>query len=172
MKPTLFLSLLLMGAPICSFLAWGDSESGPKTPLDLPSGGHGFDEDSEDLPESIHFFGSIYEGTGFFFLVDKSGSMNGTKMDQLKAELTSVIGSLSSGSYFGMVSDKRLPAWVAEFDCTTWAQFSLKYILAHPAVTCVLTETTNPAHMEENIQAGFGRLPDEATKRRMREAVA
>ncbi|MCZ6918466.1 MAG: aldo/keto reductase [Gemmatimonadetes bacterium] len=77
-----------------------------------------------------------------------------------------------NGSYFGMVSDKRLPAWAAEFDCTTWAQFSLKYILAHPAVTCVLTETTNPAHMEENIQAGFGRLPDEATKRRMREAVA
>ena len=70
-----------------------------------------------------------------------------------------------------MVEGKELPAWAAEFDCETWAQFSLKYVLANPAVTCVLTETTNPAHMEENIQAGFGRLPDEATKRRIRELI-
>ena len=76
-----------------------------------------------------------------------------------------------NGSYFGMVAGKELPAWAAEFDCETWAQFSLKYVLANPAVTCVLTETTNPEHMEENIQAGFGRLPDEATKRRMRELL-
>ena len=76
-----------------------------------------------------------------------------------------------NGSYFSMVAGKELPAWAAEFDCETWAQFSVKYVLANPAVTCVLTETTNPEHMEENIQAGFGRLPDEATKRRMRELV-
>ena len=76
-----------------------------------------------------------------------------------------------NGSYFGRVSGRTLPAWAAEFDCATWAQFSLKYILAHPAVTCVLTETTNPEHMADNVGAGFGRLPDEATKRRMRELV-
>ncbi len=77
-----------------------------------------------------------------------------------------------NGTYFGQVAGRELPEWTAEFDCATWAQFSLKYILAQPAVTCVLTETTNPEHMEENIQAGFGRLPDEATQRRMRELVA
>ena len=77
----------------------------------------------------------------------------------------------TNGTYFGLVEGKELPAWAAEFDCETWAQFSLKYVLANPAVTCVLTETTNPEHMEENIQAGFGRLPDEATKRRMRELI-
>ncbi|WP_419167700.1 aldo/keto reductase [Candidatus Palauibacter sp.] len=76
-----------------------------------------------------------------------------------------------NGSYFGRVSGRELPEWAAEFDCTSWAQFSLKYILAHPAVTCALTETTNPDHMAENIGAAFGRLPDEATKRRMRELV-
>ena len=76
-----------------------------------------------------------------------------------------------NGSYFGRVSGRTLPDWAAEFDCATWAQFSLKYILAHPAVTCALTETTNPEHMADNIGAGFGRLPDEATKRRMRELV-
>ena len=76
-----------------------------------------------------------------------------------------------NGSYFGHVSGRELPEWASEFDCESWAQFSLKYILAHPAVTCALTETTNPEHMEDNIGAACGRLPDEATKRRMRELV-
>ncbi|HIA73373.1 MAG TPA: aldo/keto reductase [Gemmatimonadetes bacterium] len=77
-----------------------------------------------------------------------------------------------NGMYFGQVSDRELPPWTADFDCVSWAQFSLKYILAHPAVTCVLTETTNPEHMEENIQAGFGRVPDLTTKQRMREVFS
>lgn len=76
-----------------------------------------------------------------------------------------------NGSFFQRVSGRELPEWAADFDCATWAQFSLKYILAHPTVTCVLTETTNPEHMEENIQAAFGRLPDESTKLRMREVA-
>jgi diketogulonate reductase-like aldo/keto reductase len=76
-----------------------------------------------------------------------------------------------NGSFFRMVAGKQLPAWAADFDCETWAQFSLKYVIANRAVTCVLAETTNPEHMEENIRAGFGRLPDEAIKRRMRELV-
>ena len=76
-----------------------------------------------------------------------------------------------NGTYFGRVSGRDLPEWASEFDCESWAQFSLKYILAHPAVTCALTETTNPDHMAENIESAFGRLPDEATKRRMRELV-
>ncbi len=76
-----------------------------------------------------------------------------------------------NGSYFGRVNEHPLPDWAAEFDCASWAQFSLKYILAHPSVTCVLTETTNPAHMDENIGAAFGRTPDDASKQRMRELV-
>ena len=76
-----------------------------------------------------------------------------------------------NGTYFGRVGGHELPEWAAEFDCVAWSQFSIKYALAHPAVTCVLTETTNPEHMDENIQAAFGRLPDEATKRRMSELV-
>ena len=76
-----------------------------------------------------------------------------------------------NGSWFQRVGGRQLPEWVGEFDCGSWAQFSVKYILSNPAVTCVLTETTNPEHMEENILAGFGRLPDEAIRRRMRELV-
>ncbi len=73
-----------------------------------------------------------------------------------------------NGSYFDRLEGHPLPEWAAEFDCTSWAQFSLKYILAHPTITCVLTETSNPLHMEENAQAAFGRLPDAAARARMR----
>ena len=74
-----------------------------------------------------------------------------------------------NGNYFSMVSGHELPEWAAEFDCDSWAQFSLKFILAHPAVNCVLTETANPKHAVDNIGAGFGRLPDESTRQRMLE---
>jgi diketogulonate reductase-like aldo/keto reductase len=76
-----------------------------------------------------------------------------------------------NGSWFQRVEGRQLPEWVGEFDCESWAQFSVKYILSNPAVTCVLTETTNPEHMAENILAGVGQLPDEVTRRRMRELV-
>jgi diketogulonate reductase-like aldo/keto reductase len=76
-----------------------------------------------------------------------------------------------NGAFFQRVDGRALPEWAADFDCATWAQFSLKYILSHPVVTCVLTETTNPQHMDENIRAAFGRFPDEPTRRRMREQL-
>lgn len=72
-----------------------------------------------------------------------------------------------NGKFFSRVRGHELPAWAAEFDCDSWAQFSLKFILSHPAVTCVLTETANPEHALDNIGAGFGRLPDEKTRQRM-----
>jgi len=76
-----------------------------------------------------------------------------------------------NGAYFRRVRDVTLPEWAIEFDCMSWAQFSLKYILANPVVTCALTETTNPQHLEENVGAALGRLPDDATRRRMRELL-
>jgi len=72
-----------------------------------------------------------------------------------------------NGEFFSRVRGHELPAWAAEFDCKSWAQFSLKFILSNPAVTCVLTETVNPKHALDNIGAGFGRLPDEKTRQRM-----
>ncbi len=80
-----------------------------------------------------------------------------------------VNGPFMNGEFFAHVDGHELPDWSAEFDCESWAQFSLKYILAHPAVTCVLTETTKAHHMEDNVRAGFGRLPDDATRQRMRD---
>jgi diketogulonate reductase-like aldo/keto reductase len=73
-----------------------------------------------------------------------------------------------NGDYFQRLGDTPLPEWAAEFDCESWAQFSLKYILPHPAVTCVLTETSSAAHMSENCLAAFGRMPDDAERERMK----
>jgi diketogulonate reductase-like aldo/keto reductase len=77
-----------------------------------------------------------------------------------------------NGSYFQRTAGRPLPAWAAEFDCETWAQFSIKYILANPAVTCVLAETTDTEHMIDNVGGGLGRLPDEDLRRRMRQIAA
>ena len=65
------------------------------------------------------------------------------------------------------MSARALPPWTAEFDCGNWAQFFLKWILAHPAVTAAIPATTQPGHMDENMGAGLGRLPDQPRRRRM-----
>ena len=77
-----------------------------------------------------------------------------------------------NGAYFDRLEGKPLPEWTRDFGCETWAQFSLKYILANPSLTCVLTETTNPEHMEENLLTATGPLPNDAQRRRMREFIA
>lgn len=68
---------------------------------------------------------------------------------------------------FDKVEGKPLPEWAAEFDCTSWAQFFLKWVLGHPAVTCPIPATSNPEHLADNMSAGTGRLPDEAMRKRM-----
>ena len=76
-----------------------------------------------------------------------------------------------NGQYFQVVKGRQLPAWATEFDCTSWAQFSIKYVLSHPAVTTVLTETANPKHVRDNLGGGVGRLPDEKTRAKMRDLI-
>jgi aryl-alcohol dehydrogenase-like predicted oxidoreductase len=75
------------------------------------------------------------------------------------------------GRLFKRVGTTPLPEWAAEFDAKTWPQFFLKYVLSHPAVILARTGTTNPAHMLDNIGGGIGRLPDEATRKRMAQLV-
>lgn len=75
---------------------------------------------------------------------------------------------LGQGSLLRRVSSKPLPEWVAEFDCASWAQLLLKYVLAEPTVTCVIPATRNPEHMSDNLAAGFGRLPDAEQRHRIR----
>lgn len=78
---------------------------------------------------------------------------------------------LDRGRIFQRASATPLPDWAAEFDANTWAQFFLKYVVANPAVTLVRTGTSNPAHMLDDIGAAFGRLPDEAMRKRMAKLV-
>ena len=73
----------------------------------------------------------------------------------------------AQASLFSRVRGKEVPAWAAEFDCKSWGQFFLKYILSHPAVTCVIPATSKPHHLVDNIGAGVGLLPDAATRVRM-----
>jgi aryl-alcohol dehydrogenase-like predicted oxidoreductase len=75
----------------------------------------------------------------------------------------------AEASLFSRAKGKSLPPWAADFDCTSWGQFFLKWILGHPAVTCVIPGTRRRAHLEDNLQAGVGRLPDAETRRRMLE---
>ena len=73
----------------------------------------------------------------------------------------------AEGALFSRTRGLALPAWAAEIDCESWAQFFLKWILAHPAVTCVIPGTGRPQHLADNMKAGVGRLPDAATRDRM-----
>jgi aryl-alcohol dehydrogenase-like predicted oxidoreductase len=76
------------------------------------------------------------------------------------------------GDLFQRVRTKPLPDWAAQFDCRSWAQFFLKWIIAHPAVTCAIPATNNSRHLEDNLRAGLGRLPDPDARRRMTEFVS
>lgn len=76
------------------------------------------------------------------------------------------------GSLFSHVRGKPLPAWAKEIDCRNWAQCFLKFVVSHPAVTCAIPATSNPAHMLENMGAAYGRLPDAGLRRRMLETFA
>jgi diketogulonate reductase-like aldo/keto reductase len=76
------------------------------------------------------------------------------------------------GALFNHVREKTLPVWAVEFDCHNWAQFFLKFILSHPAVTCPIPGTSNPLHMLENIGAALGKLPDEKQRQEMIKVVS
>jgi diketogulonate reductase-like aldo/keto reductase len=65
------------------------------------------------------------------------------------------------------VKGKPLPPWAAELGIASWAQYFLKWIVSHPAVTCAIPGTGNPKHMADNLGAGLGPLPDAAARQRM-----
>jgi diketogulonate reductase-like aldo/keto reductase len=72
------------------------------------------------------------------------------------------------GDLFRKVRGKPLPEWAAEFDCASWGQLFLKYLIGHPAVTAVIPATNKPDHIVDNLKAGYGRLPDDAQRARIR----
>ena len=73
---------------------------------------------------------------------------------------------------FRNVRDKSLPPWAKEIGCASWAQFFLKFVISHPAVTCAIPGTSKVEHLMENMQAGVAPLPDAAARERMARTVA
>ena len=80
--------------------------------------------------------------------------------------------AFEDGRIFAAVRDRPLPDWAAEFDATSWGQVFLKYVIAHPAVTCVIPATGKVKNQRDNLGAGRGRLPDAAQRKRIIEALS
>ncbi len=76
------------------------------------------------------------------------------------------------GALFRKIKGKALPEWAAEFDCASWGQFFLKYVVSHPAVSCAIPATSKVHHMVDNMGAGFGKLPDNAMRTKMQHYFA
>jgi len=79
---------------------------------------------------------------------------------------------LGAGGLFTKVRGKPLPAWANEVGCASWAQFFLKFVISHPAVTCAIPATSKTAHLIDNMQAGVGSLPSAAVRKQMADYFA
>lgn len=89
-----------------------------------------------------------------------------------KGVATLINRPFARGDLFSRLRAKPLPEWAGEFDCKSWAQFLLKWILGNDAVTCAIPATGNVRHLEDNMAAGTGRLPDAKMRQRMTQFVA
>jgi aryl-alcohol dehydrogenase-like predicted oxidoreductase len=78
----------------------------------------------------------------------------------------------AGGGLFSRLRRQPLPGWAADIGAASWGQVLLKYVLADPAVTCVIPGTRNPRHVADNLGAGVGPLPDAAMRQRIVDAVA
>jgi aryl-alcohol dehydrogenase-like predicted oxidoreductase len=107
-------------------------------------------------------------------LIDSSpiyGNSEGVVGD-LAAELAVQKSLFEAGAIFAKVRGKALPRWASGFDCESWGQFFLKFIVSHPAVTCAIPATSKVIHLKDNMAACYGRLPDENTRKEMVKYVA
>lgn len=77
--------------------------------------------------------------------------------------------NFEKGGLFRSVKGRELPGWVSAFDCDTWGNFFLKYLMAEPGITNLIPATSDPGHLQDNMNAGLGGLPDAATRRKMVE---
>jgi aryl-alcohol dehydrogenase-like predicted oxidoreductase len=78
-------------------------------------------------------------------------------------------GGRRDGNLLRKLGPRPLPPWAQEFGASSWAEFLLKYVVSHPAVTCAIPGTTSVANLESNVRAGSGLLPDAAMRRRMED---
>ena len=89
--------------------------------------------------------------------------------DRGVAVMINIPFSGARNSLFNAVQGQALPEWAAEFDCESWAQFFLKYIISHPSVTVAIPGTRQVRHVNDNFGAAMGRLPDASQRRRQEQ---
>ena len=106
-----------------------------------------------------------------YSLMEREAEQRVLPLAQERGVAVMVNRPFGAGDLFDKVRSRPLPDWAVDFECHSWAQFFLKWIVAHPAITCAIPATGKPQHLEDNMQAGYGRLPDENTRRRMVELV-
>jgi aryl-alcohol dehydrogenase-like predicted oxidoreductase len=80
--------------------------------------------------------------------------------------------AFDDGKIFARLKERPLPPWAGEIGCTSWAQLLLKFVIAHPAVTCVIPATGKLRNLQDNLAAAQGPLPDERQRRAISAAVA
>ena len=81
-------------------------------------------------------------------------------------------GGAGQGGIFRMTANTQLPEWAAEYDINSWAQFALKYVISHPAVTSAVMETSTVSRIVDNMGAAYGALPGAAGRRKMTDFIA
>lgn len=107
-----------------------------------------------------------------YSIVEREAEQRMLPLAQVRRVAVIVNRPFAQSGLFSRVRGKSLPAWAAEIDCASWAQFFLKFIVSHPAVTCAIPATSQLRHLVDNMQAGVGRLPDAPTRERMARYVA
>lgn len=105
-------------------------------------------------------------------LFDREAEQRLLPLAQARGIAVIVNRPFQQGALLDKLQRYPLPAWAADIDCTSWAQFALKFVISHPAVTCAIPATTSVAHVRENLGAAAGRLPDLAMRARMAAYVA
>jgi aryl-alcohol dehydrogenase-like predicted oxidoreductase len=100
-------------------------------------------------------------------ILDRHAENNLLPLAQEKKVAVLVNRPFEEGALFQKVRGKNVPDWARDFDCTSWAQFFLKFILSHPAITCVIPGTSKVTHLLDNLGGAKGKLPDEKQRIRM-----
>ncbi len=77
----------------------------------------------------------------------------------------------AEGSLLRRLGSRALPSWAHDIDCTSWAQILLKFVVSHPSITCAIPATADVAHLQDNMAAGYGRMPDERLRARIASAI-
>jgi len=105
-------------------------------------------------------------------LVDREVEQRLLPLAQERGIAVLVNRPFQQGALLNRLARHSLPAWAAEIDCTSWAQFALRFVISHPAVTCAIPATTRVDHVRENLAAAGGRMPDATMRARMAAFVA